>query len=38
MSRAAHVRQEALDEQLSDLLNKYALPDSWATAAQQNAG
>ncbi len=27
-----HVRQEALDEQLSDLLNKYALPDSWATA------
>ena len=27
----ARIRQELLDEQLSDLLNKYALPDSWAT-------
>ena len=27
-----HIRQELLDKQLSDLLNKYALPDSWATA------
>ena len=25
-----HIRQELLDEQLSDLLNKYALPESWA--------
>ena len=25
-----HIRQEALDEQLSRLLNEYALPDSWA--------
>ena len=25
-----HIRQEVLSEQLSDLLNKYALPDSWA--------
>ncbi len=24
-----HIRQELLDGQLSDLLNKYALPDSW---------
>ena len=27
-----HIRAELLDEQLSDLLNEYALPDSWATA------
>ncbi len=25
-----HIRQEILDEQLSDLLNEYAMPDSWA--------
>ncbi len=27
-----HVRQEELDNQLSDLLSEYALPDSWTTS------
>ncbi len=27
-----HIRAELLDEQLSDLLNEYALPDSWTAA------
>ena len=27
-----HIRQEVLDEQLSNLLNEYALPDSWTTS------
>ena len=26
-----HIRQEVIDEQLSGLLNKYALPDDWAS-------
>ena len=30
-----HIRQEVLDEQLSDLLNKYALSDSWAVALNE---